>query len=190
MTSLAVLVPGSSALRLVAFALVAAIASGGVAHAGPRLDAPPDLSVADPPPLRLSGLRPGQEVELASARRIEDKFFTAHARFRADARGRIDLATAAPLSGDYAGADKAGLFWSAKASRAAVAADPPGGEVRVEASDAGRPLATAVLRARPDPADVVVEPVAAFPGALLAHPPGPGRRRIPSQEDRPPAHPA
>ncbi len=48
----------------------------------------------------------------------------------------------------------------------------------MEATDAGRTLATAVLRARPDPADVVVEPVSAFPGAILAHPPGPGRRPV------------
>ncbi len=72
-------------MRAVLLALALA-ATAAPAPAAPRLQAPPDLTVADPAPVRLSGLRPGEEVELASARRIGDELFTTHARFRADAR--------------------------------------------------------------------------------------------------------
>ena len=157
-------------------ALLLSVAAAASVQAAPRLSAPPDLTLADPAPVRLSGLRPGEEVELVSTRRVDGKAAVARARFRADARGRVDLGVARPLAGDYAQADKAGLFWSAKPAREAVAADPAQGRVRVEAVVAGRTVASADLRARPDRDAVVIEPVAAFPGAVFAHPPGPGRR--------------
>lgn len=158
---------------LLALALVAAAAPS---TAAPRLEAPTDLTIADPAPFRLVGLRPGEEVELTSTRRVGDKAAVARATFRADARGRIDLATAAPLAGDYAGPDKAGLFWSAKPARAATAADPPRGQVRVEATETGRRFGAATARVMADPATLVIEPAAGLPRAVFAHPPGPGRR--------------
>ncbi|WP_081898497.1 acyl-CoA thioesterase/BAAT N-terminal domain-containing protein [Herbidospora cretacea] len=50
--------------------------------------------------------------------------WTATARFRADARGRVDLRTTAPLDGPYRGADVMGLLWSLNTVNAPV----PGGE--------------------------------------------------------------
>ncbi len=168
---------------LLALALSAVAAP---AVAAPRLTAPTDLGAADPAPVRLSGLRPGQEVELVSTRIVKGVDFSpaaapgqayvARARFRADARGRVDVAVAAPLAGDYAGVDKAGLFWAAKPARAAEAADPSPGRVRVQALVDGAAVAAAESRAAPDTEALVTETVAAFPGAVFVHPRGPGRR--------------
>ena len=171
-------------MRLALLALLLTGAAAPAVAAPARMEAPADLGVADPAPVRLSGLRPNEEVELVSTRRSRTDFsfdptprtFVARARFRADVRGRLDLATAAPVSGDYAGADKAGLFWSAKAARAPETADPAAGRVRVEAHRADGAVLTAEARTEPDLAEIVVEPVAGFPGAVFAHPRGAGRR--------------
>lgn len=158
-----------------------------LSRAAPRLEAPPDLNGDDPAPVRLAGLAPGQEVELISTRQGNRsqgfapptlRAYVAHARFRADARGRLDLAAAAPLSGDYAGADKSGLFWSAEDARAPVAGDPPPGQVRVEAQVDGHTVASADLRTTPDTATLVTESVADFPGAVFVRLPGSVRRPV------------
>lgn len=150
------------------------------AAAAPRLIAPSDLGGADPAAVRLTGLKPGGEVELVSTRRtgFPERAFTARARFKADGRGRLDLATAAPRSGDYAGVDKSGLFWSAEAGRAPLPSDPAPGHVRIEAIVDGQVVGAAEPRTGPDRSSLYVEPVPAFPGAVLARPAGPGRRPV------------
>jgi dienelactone hydrolase len=88
------------------------------------LTATPVAGLLDEPvAVRLSGAGPGQRVTVRA--RIDDGRrgrWTSHAVLEADARGTIDLATAAPGAGSYAGADPSGLFWSLAADPAAAAA--------------------------------------------------------------------
>ena len=58
--------------------------------------------------VRLSGFAAGSEIEL----RASSGAYRSQALFRADARGAVDLAQVAPISGSYAGIDPDGLFWS------------------------------------------------------------------------------
>ena len=156
------------------FALLLTLAAPVAAQ--PALTVPADLSVADPVPVRVTGLPRHTPVDLISLRRARagDQTYVARATVAADTLGRIDLGRQAPLAGSYTGADKAGLFWSATA-RASVLADPAPGEVRIVAQVAGRDVATATARARPDPSAFVTEQNAAFPGAIFERPARPGR---------------
>jgi dienelactone hydrolase len=63
--------------------------------------------------IEVSGLRPGQRVRLA-AQQVDDEHRTwrAEAEFQADADGRVDVASQAPLAGSYAGVESMGLIWS------------------------------------------------------------------------------
>ncbi|ROR46153.1 acyl-CoA thioesterase/bile acid-CoA:amino acid N-acyltransferase family protein [Kitasatospora cineracea] len=99
-----------------ALALVGAGAAGCSAdQGGPaaiEVDAPTAL-VDQPVHVRITGLRPGQEVTVDS--RAADRQgldWNGRADFRADAHGAVALDTAAPRSGTYQGADGMGLFWS------------------------------------------------------------------------------
>ncbi|XP_008068864.1 acyl-coenzyme A thioesterase 1 [Carlito syrichta] len=66
-------------------------------------------------PVRISvrGLAPGQPVTMrASLRDERGARFRAHARYRADARGELDLARAPALGGSFAGLEPMGLLWA------------------------------------------------------------------------------
>ncbi|XP_055989965.1 acyl-coenzyme A thioesterase 6 [Sorex fumeus] len=66
-------------------------------------------------PVRIlaSGLAPGQRVTLrASLRDEKGALFRAHARYCADAHGRLDLARAPALGGSFTGLEPMGLFWA------------------------------------------------------------------------------
>ncbi|XP_055989788.1 peroxisomal succinyl-coenzyme A thioesterase-like [Sorex fumeus] len=75
---------------------------------------PKERSLWDEPVRILaSGLAPGQRVTLrASLRDEKDTLFRAHARYCADAQGRLDLARAPALGGSFAGLEPMGLFWA------------------------------------------------------------------------------
>jgi dienelactone hydrolase len=105
-----------------------AVAAGLVCVAGALtgcsgVTAPPEHAVISggatttlldqPVQLTVTGLRPGATVTVA-AQAIDrnDVAWQSHADFRADAQGRVALATATPLSGTYQGAGGMGLFWS------------------------------------------------------------------------------
>lgn len=65
----------------------------------------------------LTGAPPGADITLQSSRTVAEftggqRSHGVQARCKADAQGRIDLATQAPLSGSHSGADVRGLFWS------------------------------------------------------------------------------
>jgi Acyl-CoA thioester hydrolase/BAAT N-terminal region/BAAT / Acyl-CoA thioester hydrolase C terminal len=85
-----------------------------------RFVATPGFSVlsGDPLKLQLVGLPAGSVVTLQSSRSIKNdgenpaRLYQAQARFKANAQGRIDLSTQAPLDGSYSNADVRGLFWS------------------------------------------------------------------------------
>lgn len=63
--------------------------------------------------LALVGCRPGESVEISSTRiDYNHRFWRAWGRYRADAKGRVELARDAPLEGSYGGVSPMGLFWS------------------------------------------------------------------------------
>lgn len=62
--------------------------------------------------LSVSGASPGSLVTVRAVTRRDGGEWAAQATFLADAEGRVDAATEAPVSGDYRVADAMGLFWS------------------------------------------------------------------------------
>lgn len=127
----------------------------------------------------LSGVAPGQAVEISAERRFgHDAVWRSHARFTADAQGRIDLTTSSPLSGDYTGVDAAGLFWSMQPTADALPADWRSGEVRLRAAIGDRVVATGLTRLVGAVTPIEVEDIPGFPAARLYHAPGEGRRPV------------
>nr|XP_036851114.1 putative acyl-coenzyme A thioesterase 6 isoform X3 [Manis javanica] len=66
-------------------------------------------------PVRIAvrGLAPGQPVTLrASLRDEKGALFRAHAHYRADAAGLLDLTRAPALGGSFVGLEPMGLFWA------------------------------------------------------------------------------
>jgi dienelactone hydrolase len=80
------------------------------------LEAPLD----EPMTLQASGLTPRARVQLRL--RIHTLKAEAVATFAADDCGMVNVATQAPIEGDYEGIDAAGLFWSARFDAGADAA--------------------------------------------------------------------
>ncbi|XP_014639875.1 PREDICTED: acyl-coenzyme A thioesterase 1 [Ceratotherium simum simum] len=67
----------------------------------------------EPVCLAVRGLAPGQPVTLrASLRDDKGALFRAHARYRADAEGQLDLERAPALGGSFAGLEPMGLLWA------------------------------------------------------------------------------
>jgi dienelactone hydrolase len=93
----------------------------------PRLTVTPDTALIDSP-LRISatGLKPGQRVVIAAvAREDSGQALVAQATFVADAQGKVDLTTDAPLEGGtYGGVDAMGLLWSGVSTPAAQVTFP------------------------------------------------------------------
>jgi dienelactone hydrolase len=132
--------------------------------------------------LRLTELQPGQTVSLRAERAVRMfsgpvALFAGSARFKADAQGRVDLATQAPEAGSsYSGADVRGLLWSMAKTEASTR-DRPFNRIDFQLSDAeGKPLATAQLSLTPALPQVTTRKAEAFEGALFASLPGEGKR--------------
>jgi dienelactone hydrolase len=93
-------------------------APGTIAAAiGGRLEAVPSRVLqGEPVSLRIRGLAPGVTATVhAQSSYLEDariRHFYGAATFMADADGNVDLATAAPVRGEYHRPDVRGLFWS------------------------------------------------------------------------------
>ncbi|XP_004426391.1 PREDICTED: acyl-coenzyme A thioesterase 4 [Ceratotherium simum simum] len=67
----------------------------------------------EPVRIAVRGLTAGQLVTLrASLRDEKGALFRAHARYRADAEGELDLERAPALGGSFAGLEPMGLFWA------------------------------------------------------------------------------
>jgi dienelactone hydrolase len=144
--------------------------------AAQKIDVQPstDLLAGEPMAIVLSGLPPRGEVTVQATRQVEEptgatRVYRAQARFVADAQGRIDLASAAPLAGSsYSGADLRGLFWSMTPAPAGIEAPAPS-HVRLQASSTdGKNLADTTLhlrRALPAVQERKAEP---FAGAVFA----------------------
>lgn len=72
----------------------------------------------EPVRIVVRGLAPEQRVTLRSSLRDENgALFRAHARYRADARGELDLARAPALGGSFAGLEPMGLLWALEAEK-------------------------------------------------------------------------
>jgi dienelactone hydrolase len=159
------------------FALALSLALS--AHAEPRITAPADLTVPDPAPVRVEGVRPGSRVTLETIRRSYDgkESYVATATFVADRRGRIDTSAMAPQDGSYTDVDPIGLFWSGRA-RAHLDSDPAADTVAIAARADGKIIARAVAATEPDPAGMTIRRDTPFPGAVWAVPKTPGAHPV------------
>lgn len=109
------------AVTLMVLAACTTIQSGDTR---PELVAPAMVISGNDPQIGVAGLRAGETVTLHALRlggravtsegATTQVPVTAHAwaQFKADRTGSIDISTAAPLAGSYAGADFNGLLWS------------------------------------------------------------------------------
>lgn len=79
-----------------------------------RFEVPPNGAFIDEDlRIRLSGLAPHQSVRIhATTEDDANRRWISHARFRADARGEVDLTTHESTGGTYRGVAPMGLFWS------------------------------------------------------------------------------
>ncbi|MBL8517408.1 MAG: acyl-CoA thioesterase/BAAT N-terminal domain-containing protein [Betaproteobacteria bacterium] len=144
-----------------------------------RIAITPDGKVlaGNPVSIVLSGFAPGAEVTVKAERPVTpwgappDKrgLYRAEAKFKADAAGMVDLATAKPISGTYRHADVRGLFWSQAPVPGDVPADWKSLVVKFSASVEGKPLAEAALELMASLPEVKTDKVEAFPGAVFAN---------------------
>ena len=117
------------------------------------LDATPQQALVDEPiAVTMHGLAPGSTVALTATNvDLAGNVWRSTASFRADASGRIDTASAAPVAGDYAGVDADGLIWSMRFSTEGATPDiyvpPPGASaVAIEAATDGVTLTKTLVR--------------------------------------------
>jgi dienelactone hydrolase len=105
---------GACAALLAGVAILTGCSRGTAAALHVRLDAGPAVAAFDTPiHVTVGGLPPGALVTLrARATDYEGRTWRSAAQFRATSAGRLNLATAVPVSGSYHVADAAGLLWS------------------------------------------------------------------------------
>jgi dienelactone hydrolase len=102
----------------------AVVAGLALTQAGPALQVEPADGLIDAATtIVVSGLAARQQVVIA-ARAVDSRnqAFASQARFNADDRGVVDVATA-KASGSYSGVDAMGLFWSMEPERRAGSPD-------------------------------------------------------------------
>jgi dienelactone hydrolase len=102
---------------LVASLVLIACLGGGIrqdaAGRDPGLSVAPQTALIDHPvDVTVRTRSPRALVTVEARARIDGTSYRSWALYRTDSSGRVDLATAAPLDGTYAGADRMGLFWS------------------------------------------------------------------------------
>lgn len=158
-----------------------ALAAPAAAAAGARFRITPvEALQGRPVSVRLEGLLASQPVEIRAERRFGRPAVRhrAVAMFMTDARGAVDLTRQAPTSGDYSGADAAGLFWSMRPVEDPLPADWKSGEVRFEARIDGVVVAEGMVRLLGAKPEVVDETIPGFPAARLYRLPGGGKRPV------------
>src|SRR5260221_182020 len=109
---------------------------------------PPTALLDETVVVRVSGLRPDQEVVVRSSTPDGDaREWNAEASFRADAKGVVDLSTQAAASGSYTGVDAMGLFWSARTATPMAFPRPISGTIatKLEAGGDRKVVASATL---------------------------------------------
>ncbi len=137
----------------------------------------------EPVTISLTGLPRNAEVKITAERVVAalakpDKrlLYRASATYSTDANGKLDLATAAPKSGAYMGADIRGLFWSMVPTAAEVPAERKTMQIAFSATHGDKVLTSATLEFINSLPEVMVEKVEKFPGALFASLPGKVKR--------------
>ncbi|WP_339874031.1 acyl-CoA thioester hydrolase/BAAT C-terminal domain-containing protein [uncultured Brevundimonas sp.] len=160
-------------------ALVAVLAAGAATAQSFEIMPEGPVPHGQPVAVVLTGVAPGQAVDISAARRFgDDAVWRSRARFTADARGRIELTTRSPVDGDYDGVDAAGLFWSMVPTGDDLPADWRSGEVRLTATVAGQVVATGLTRLVGAVGAIDVEDIPGFPAARLYRAPGDGQRPV------------
>lgn len=108
----------SMPFRFISLFMLTALASPASAQ---TVTMPDQVIVGGPVPIVINGLRPRQKVTLVAERVMSGEgqptAYRAEAQYVADRRGRIVLASNAPVAGDYTGVDASGLFWSMHPTR-------------------------------------------------------------------------
>ncbi|RYJ01939.1 MAG: hypothetical protein EON52_20535, partial [Actinomycetales bacterium] len=105
----------------------AALALTACGETPPTIDVTRAEGPFAPLEVRVTGLRPGAEVELTATAHVDDMRFASAATFEADDDGVVDLTRTAPTSGSWSTADPMGPFWSMTgvSSRSPSAFDEP-----------------------------------------------------------------
>ena len=181
-------------ITLMQLALGVAALSAVFAAKAQRIVASPGSVVLSGDPLKLVvvELPAGALVTLHSSRVLfndgdEPRRYQAQARFKADAKGRIDLSLQQPLNGSYSGADVRGLFWSMTpsdalsnaaggSSNAAEKGTSNEAEVTLTARIDGAVVASKIITLLAADPRLNTTEVDGFPGALLVSLPGTTRR--------------
>lgn len=135
------------------------------------LEVTPSSSLLDEPVrIRVTGLSPGQRVELTARMTGPDgRSWSSEATFTADGEGVVDLDRDAPESGDYAGVDGMGLIAamapasSTPASSADPSAAPPGDLPRYAEMPTDYPITVAVNGG----SEATIRRVAVAPGVTV-----------------------
>ena len=148
-----------------------------------------DILAGEALQIRLVGLPANAEVSINATRAVNDftgarRLYASEARYTASATGTLNLATAAPLSGSYTGADLRGLAWSMVPVRADTQtanldtqlASYADGEIRLQARVGSDTVASQKLVVRSAAPTLQWREAAPFPGAKLAWLPGAGKR--------------
>jgi len=96
-------------------ATLAVAGSGSASEPALRLSVVPRFGLADRArAITISGLAPGERVTLeAQTTSFDGEDFGSENTYAADGQGRVDLATATPVSGSYHHPSAMGPFWSA-----------------------------------------------------------------------------
>jgi dienelactone hydrolase len=150
---------------------------GGIASAAAQtfhIEPANPVLLGDHVSIRLDGLPSDQDVTIVAERTMDAAnptnpllLYRSQAVFAAS-QGALDLATAQPRSGTYAGADIRGLFWSMAPVEGGDIAGLKPQQVRLTATSAGRVLASATIEFIDALPTVKVEQVKDFPGAVFA----------------------
>ncbi len=181
-------------VRLMQLALGAAALCAACGVQAQRILASPGPVVLSGDPLKLVvlDLPAGALVTLHSSRVLltdggKPQRHQAQARFKADAKGRIDLSVQPPLDGSYAGADVRGLFWSMVPDDTSPNAGTgsPSAEEKSSANEAdvsltarinGVVVASKAIKLLSADPRLKISDVPGFAGALFASLPGAGKR--------------
>ncbi|MEN1728859.1 MAG: acyl-CoA thioesterase/bile acid-CoA:amino acid N-acyltransferase family protein [Pseudomonadota bacterium] len=136
----------SKTLRIAIFALFGlffALSLPALADVEVAFDANPSR-LGDPVSVSVSGLEPGQTVQVQATRRNDsgDVWYQSNAMFEANDQGQVMPMAQAPISGDWTDSDGYGAFWSMQRHEEVLLDELPEDTVRFRVLD---PESDAVL---------------------------------------------
>lgn len=164
-----------------AAALIAVLGAGAATAQTFEITPGGDVLQGQPVAVRLTGVAPGQAVEISAERRFgrpEPMVWRSSAAFTADDQGQVDLTTDPATGGTYDGVDAAGLFWSMAPTLTPAPAEWRSGEVRFTATIDGQIAATGATRLIGTLPTVEDEEIPGFPAARLYRLPGDAPRPV------------